>query len=573
MRALPVLAGALVLLSACREEPEPVSVSVDAVTSADPCSTVILSAATTGADVAVTWSVDTLLALDVDGSTASFVAPAANRPRTVRVTATAEGPDGVATESVSVDVPAAERPAGWLPGATPGCGPFSDGVASGDPTTSSVLLWTRIESELSVDWVVARDPLLADVVASGTTSADPERDWTVHVEATGLPAGTRLWYRFTAGSDGSPLGRTRTAPEGVVESFTFAGMSCSSVFSGFFNAYQALADEDVDLVVHVGDYVYDTVDSDETERVTDPLPEVPTNLSEWRQRFRLYLSDPDFRRARAAHPWVVLWDNHDSDAAPDEAGEGTRQAFREYVPMALPDPADPTVVHRSLRWGDLVDLLIVDAHTRIEPEHILGAAQWTWLQEELASSTATWRLLGTQKLVSAFGDPSGGFVGQATDWDDWPQARTDLFAALGAHDGNLILSGDLHFAIAMDLVPAPLDEGTPYDPTTGEGAVGVELLASGITRGNFDESICGGLCDDEGVALIEGIADLILNANPHQTYLEPIEQGYGVVRVTPDRAEAVLRYFPIRWITDESITSEPLVTERAANRWSRDASR
>ncbi len=323
----------------------------------------------------------------------------------------------------------------------------------------------------------------------------------------------------------------------------------------------------LDVSLHVGDYVYDSVDAQEDLRLTDPPPIDPNDLPQWRERFQLYLTDPDLRAARAAHPWVALWDNHDSDTGSEE-GQGTRQAFREYVPMRLPDPADPTRVHRALRWGDLVDLFVVDAYTRKAPEHILGAEQWQWLREGIEGSTAAWRVLGTQKLVTAFGDPSGGFVGDATDWDDWPEARADLFAALAAKGDNLVLSGDLHFTIAADLATDPVDPDAPYDPGSSSSA-GVELLAAGITRGNFDETICGGPCDDAGAALIENIRARIYEENPHHAFVELVEHGYGRVTITPERATATMRFFPIRFPTDDELPGQSLVVERGANRWTR----
>lgn len=550
-------------------EPEAVSITLGANRDGAACEPTSITPTVTGEGVGITWSIEGIpTALERAGDGVVLVPPTANRARGYVVTATATDAGGAsASASVRVDVPATPPGPGMAPGTVSGCGPFPQGVASGDPSSDGVVLWTRTAETGPLRWVVASDALLDDVVAEGTATADPERDMTIHVEVSGLPAGGTYYYRFfTESGEGSPLGRTKTAPSTGGESFTFAGASCSSLFSGWFNGYHHLAADDVDVVLHVGDYVYDFVDAEEDVRLTDPPPIDPSTLPEWRERFAHYLDDPDFRDARAAHPWVNLWDNHDSDTG---TPQGTRQAFREYVPMRQPDASDPNVIHRALRWGDLVDLYVMDAYTMQSADEILGAEQWAWLSAELAASEAAWRVLGTQKLVTTFGDPSGGFVGQATDWDDWPASRTALFAALGAKGDNIILSGDLHFTIAADLVADPLNEQSPYDPTTGAGSVGVELLASGVTRGNFDETICSGPCDDDGNALIENIRGLIHEANPHHRFLELIQHGYGRVTVTPERAEATMRYFPIRWPTDEELPGETLVVERGANRWTR----
>src|SRR5262249_11340909 len=162
--------------------------------------------------------------------------------------------------------------------------------------------------------------------------------------------------------------------------------------------YRAIARrDDLDLVIHLGDYLYDFVDPDEKVRVPVPFPVEPNDVPSWRARHAYYTLDPDLRAARARHPWFVIWDNHDMNQNAPPAFDGGLQAFREWVPMRQPDPARPDVAYRTLRWGDLVDVIMTDTLIHrgeggtvpgtSEPS-MLGATQWAWLSQELASSTA-----------------------------------------------------------------------------------------------------------------------------------------------------------------------------------------
>ncbi|MFW5659219.1 MAG: alkaline phosphatase D family protein, partial [Bacteroidota bacterium] len=189
--------------------------------------------------------------------------------------------------------------------------PFVRGVASGDPTPEAVIIWTHIEvdsasfgSSFDVDWAVATDSAMTNVVQNGTFATDSSRDFTVKIDVQGLQADTRYWYQFTQGGNTSAVGRTHTAPVGQVDALSFAVASCSSVFSGWFNAYRHIGrSEEIDLVVHVGDYIYEFVDDNEQIRVPEPMQERPENLRDWRWFHNYYHLDPDFRLALQRHPW------------------------------------------------------------------------------------------------------------------------------------------------------------------------------------------------------------------------------------------------------------------------------
>ena len=464
------------------------------------------------------------------------------------------------------------------------CAPFSSGVASGDPTTDSVVLWTRLDPPMSaapaqVRWQVALDPTFGRLVVEGEATAAADRDYTVQVSVSALPPGETLYYRFTT-LDGahSRLGRTRTLPTATPERARLAVTSCSSLFSGFFNAYARLAERnDLDLVIHLGDYIYDFVDEDEQVRVPPDESADPNTLSAWRARHRLYLRDPDLRAARAAHPWLVMWDNHDVDAGDGGDPRDPIQAFREYVPMVAPVPEDPRVSYRGVRFGDLVDIALMDVllhrtpAMQTAPPDLLGAAQWAWLEARLAGPPAAWRVLGSQKLMTTLAYPAIGLP-TASDWDDHPASRTRLLTRLAALGDNVVLSGDLHFTIANDLVDAPLSAEARYDPASGEGSVGVELLASGVSRGNVDETACMGACGPGSEALFENIRGLVASMNPHNRFLDLTQHGYGVVDITAERVVAELWYSRVRAADAQETLGATLVTRRGEHRWVRDPS-
>ena len=219
--------------------------------------------------------------------------------------------------SYDVSVLPTAPPSGYPEGMAAGCVPFAHGVASGDPTSDRVLLWTRVtaDADLAVQWEVATDAAFDTIVAQGEVTATAASDHTVQVEASGLDPATTYYYRFVADGSRSEVGRTRTAPGPGTDAVRLAVVSCSSIYSGFFNAYRRIAERDeLDLLVHVGDYIYDFPDEDELIRIPDPFPESPNDLASWRATHAYHLTDPDLRAARAAHPWIMLWDNHDVDA-------------------------------------------------------------------------------------------------------------------------------------------------------------------------------------------------------------------------------------------------------------------
>jgi alkaline phosphatase D len=459
--------------------------------------------------------------------------------------------------------------------------PFLHGVASGDPTPESVLLWTRLTTAQSADsvfWELALDTVFSQIVRQGWVEAQEQNDWTIILDAGGLQANTWYWYRFSTRSGvRSRVGRTRTAPMPTDTSeIRLAVASCSSIYSGYFNAYARIAERnDLNAVVHLGDYLYDFVDENEKVRVPVPYPQSPKTLAEWRARHAYYAFDPDFRAARAAYPWIVLWDNHDLEIATPTQRQESVQAFREWVPIRNRPAASPEQIWRSLRFGAHLDLYIIDIYLfrgpktePVETRTLLGTEQRQWLDAELAASKTTWRIIGNQKMVSGWyakGLPSfvprEGDVFDKNSWDGFIGERASLFNHLVANTpgNNMFISGDAHISLAADLAFDPLDP-EKYDMVTGAGAIGTEFLPTSVTRGNFDEQY-------GSVALANIGAQLSANVNPHHRYFDVVRHGYGQLRITADSIEASFRYSPILELADSDTVGERIVMYTGENKW------
>jgi alkaline phosphatase D len=277
---------------------------------------------------------------------------------------------------------------------------FPQGVASGDPAPDSVLLWTRVEATgaVGVRWEVASDEGFADVVASGETTTDGDRDHTVRVEVGGLSPGTHYWYRFFAEQVASPVGRTRTAPAPDADvPVRIALASCQDFGGRWFHAWRAALAYDVDLVLFIGDYIYETIGHLGVEPPADRRVELPDGLAlddplkgtlgaetleDYRALYRQYRSDPDLRAIHASVPFVTIWDDHEfandcwqdhatdfDDRRGDEQSTARRraatQAWYEHHPIRRPFDAaagfpDDLSVQRALRWGRHAELILLD---------------------------------------------------------------------------------------------------------------------------------------------------------------------------------------------------------------------
>ncbi len=459
-------------------------------------------------------------------------------------------------------------------------GPFRHGIASGDPLTDRVVLWTRVTTDGSqpvpVEWLIARDEQLRDVVGSGTAEALAEHDWTVHVDADGLEPAAFYWYRFRAGGADSQLARTRTLPERT-DHLRFVMVSCAKFNAGFFNAYTRIAErDDLDFLLHLGDYIYEasnTPPASQTPgadigRPFDPLNECVT-LDDYRRRYNQYHRDPDVQTLHAAHPVIATLDDHEfADGAwregatehkADEYGpwaERKVNAFRvrwEWLPARLPDPADPERVFRTVHLGGLADLFLIDTRTRRDepiPEPAmsdpartaLGPEQREWLLHDLDRSTATWRLLANPsvmgqtwvphlpsdirpalKKVKLLADDEQG--PDFDQWDGYPAERDRLLEHFDRFDNLVVLSGDVHVSLAIEL------HRDPFDHT--EEPIAVEFVTPSITSQNLDDKM-GWKRRTESVP----IEARVLESLPHWHWCDLDSHGYVVVDITPELLRA-----------------------------------
>ncbi|GIF08125.1 alkaline phosphatase D family protein [Actinoplanes siamensis] len=461
---------------------------------------------------------------------------------------------------------------------------FQHGVASGDPLPGGILLWTRVtptpESapasglgpQVDVTWQIATDAGFATVVRSGTVGTGPARDHTVKVDVTGLTPATTYWYRFGLNGAWSPTGRTMTAPAATdaVTRLRAGVVSCANWEAGFFAAYRHLAERgDLNLVVHLGDYIYEygTGEFDAAGKVVRKVaPEHETvSLADYRTRHALYKTDPDLKALHASVPWIITWDDHEvandmwSGGAENHtpATEGAfparvaaaRQAYSEWMPVRL---AEDGHIYRRLRYGDLFELSMLDLRTYrseqatgaaadSEDRTIAGAAQLSWLTEGLVNSTAIWKIVGNPVMISRLdvlalpawllgplgaliGVPQNGVVLNADQWDGYNADRERLVDTLRAHRTQdvVFLTGDIHTSWANELTTK--DTGAA-DPAAAE------FVVPSLTSDNIDDFLGTG----PGGPLSLLAASLIKATNPHVKWVETDGHGFGVLEVTRSR--------------------------------------
>lgn len=435
-------------------------------------------------------------------------------------------------------------------------GVFIHGVASGDPLPTAVILWTRASpprtnppESLSVAWEVATDLAFTQVVATGTFITRADRDWTVKVDATGLTAGTTYYYRFATLGEGSPVGRTRTAPSGATSRLRFAVVSCSNRAFGWFHAYRKVARRaDLDAVIHLGDYIYEYGDGEYGgARRLDPPTEI-RSLDDYRRRYRCYRRDPDLRAMHQQHPVISVWDDHEfadntwQNGSPkhDPATEGAwrdrrraaEQAYAEWMPIR--EQMDGRIF-RALRYGDLMDLVMLD--TRVwgrdeqgtwgspvldEPaRQLLGMEQENFLRAQLTASTARWRVLGQQVMLST--PPT--VLPNSDGWEGYRGARERFFSILRKMTVRdvVVLTGDIHSSWAIDLTDAPRDPAR-FDPETGVGTLGVEFITPAVTSPGFP-------------TVVASAAERSLRTERHIKWANLSQRGYTVLDVTPERVQ------------------------------------
>ena len=339
----------------------------------------------------------------------------------------------------------------------PAAAHFTHGIASGDPLADRVILWTRVlpgsgnAEAVPCTWQVAADDSFDTVVASGEAIARAERDYTVKVDAAGLAPGTSYCYRFIANGVISPVGCTRTLPVGAVSEFKMAVASCSNYPQGFFHAYRDIAEADLDVVLHLGDYLYEypvgeyvnPVAENQFGRKVEPEHEILV-LEDYRMRHGLYRTDPDLQAAHAAHPWITVWDDHEmmndtwrAGAENHDEGEGdffkrihaARQAYHEWMPIRTGAEGDQGVIYRAFQIGDLADLLMLDTRL-VGRDEQLDYAKGI---EQAGSVEAFIKRRSLQPRAANAGRRTRGLVAASTATQQSPRRYLAGAGAAGAH--------------------------------------------------------------------------------------------------------------------------------------------
>ena len=444
--------------------------------------------------------------------------------------------------------------------------PFKLGVASGEPTPDGIVLWTRLapdplnggglgEASYRVRFEVASDPDFRRIVQRGHTRVGPEEAHTVHAEVRGLKPARDYWYRFESKKEISPVGRLRTAPKygKVADRLDFAYVSCQNYTWGLYSAFDDLAkQEDVELVVHLGDYIYEGPGLIPGPRVHAPAGTLMT-LADYRTRHAQHKTDLSLQAAHQAFPWVMTWDDHefwnnyaDLDLDPNEPIETVAQrraaaylAYWEHSP--LPRSRKPVgqdmPMYRRSTWGDLALFHVLDTRQHrsdqivncnpaqrlptgycpavMDPERaILGAEQREWLFEGLGNSTARWNVLANQVRFAPLDETASLEVRSfgIDNWDGYVADRQRVLDFMKEHTpaNPIVITGDAHVHSVRNVPPS--FENFEGDP------VATEFMGTSIST-NGDPNPVVNLVSDAN--------------NPHRLF-QNNQRGYVTVEVTPD---------------------------------------
>ncbi|MER5752350.1 alkaline phosphatase D family protein [Streptomyces sp. NPDC002088] len=441
---------------------------------------------------------------------------------------------------------------------------FKLGVASGDPLPTAIVLWTRVvpanqgssgilAPTVAVSWELASDSGFTKIVKSGTATASSSLGYSVHVDVTGLTPATEYWYRFKALGRTSITGRTRTAPAAgsTPENLRIALASCQNWQHGYFTPYQDMREQKPDLVLFVGDYIYESSAYSYRVRRHEGTG-APVTLAQYRARHEQYNTDPDLQAMRAAAPFVVVFDDHEveqdwaGDVANDPVAWPTAkflarraaafQAFYEHMPIrAAQKPSGPDVLmYRALDFGTLARLHVLDTRQYRDDQAttpdgaletgrvIMGDTQRNWLVNSMRTSGARWNLVASQVMMAE----TDFLAGEGTEWsydawDGYQKERAALLAEFQDIRNPVVLSGDRHRTIVSDL---KLDFADVDSAVVGAEFVGTSISSNG---------------DEDLVAFAAEWAPKLAD-NPHWKIIDA-RRGYLLFDISADGIDAQLR--------------------------------
>lgn len=442
---------------------------------------------------------------------------------------------------------------------------FPLGVASGDPDSTGVVLWTRLapdplhggglEAELApVSWQVATDPAMSRVIARGRVLAQAREGHAVRVRVRDLRPDRWYYYQFEHRGVKSRIGRTRTFPVATAlpSRMRFALVSCQDYQAGYYAAYGDIAHQDLDFVVHVGDYIYEYAGRATVPSARRHVGPETTTVADYRNRYAQYRLDAQLQAAHAAFPFIVTFDDHEVDndyaalvpeddqtaAAFFERRRNAYQVYRETMPLAVAAPTGGSLrLHRALSFGRLAELMVLDTRQYrsdqpcdgglqvlqqcpaiLDPDaSLLGVAQEQWLFSRLRASRATWNVLAQQVMMMKW--DLGALTGQPVNyfnvdaWDGYQVQRDRVlrFLAESRVSNPVVLTGDIHSSWAADL-RAGFDR--PDAPI-----VGAEFVCSSIASAFGDN--------------LDPLVRATLPANPHIRHFDGLHRGYALCTVTP----------------------------------------
>jgi alkaline phosphatase D len=396
--------------------------------------------------------------------------------------------------------------------------PFAASVASGDPTRNGVVLWTRLipdpagerdwqRAAVTVNWEIASDERMQNVVRRGIVDATPALGHSVHVDATGLDSNRWYWYRFRVGSTESPIGRTRTAPANPTDRIRFAFASCQQYQAGYYTAYKAMVREDIDLVVFLGDYIYEGAGGTGPRRI----PEEAKTLEGYRNRYATYRSDENLREAHRLFPWIITWDDH--EVQNNYAGDvpavvqpredflvrraAAYQAHYEWLPMprtSMPKGPDAQI-YRSLPFGPLANFIVLDGRQYrsdqpcgdgikapcsefLSERTMLGQQQERWVDQQLRASRSQWNILANQTRMAVVDQGRDAETYSMDVWGAYDTARRRMIASLqntGARN-PVVITGDIHTNWVCDL---KMDYKAEKSPVVATELVGTSISSGG----------------------------------------------------------------------------------------------
>lgn len=436
--------------------------------------------------------------------------------------------------------------------------PFYHGVASGDPTSSSVMIWTRVTpdsgslSEVKIYWQVATDLAFTNVIDHGFAYATEDQDFTFKRDVCGLQANTYYYYMFRALGKNSIIGRTKTAPAGDNDSVRFAVVSCSNYEHGYFHAYKEIANRnDCDGVIHLGDYIYEYevggFSAGLSDRMNEPTNEILT-LEDYRTRHSHYKLDADLKRLHQLQPFITVWDDHETanDSYRDGAENhdtGTEgpwnsrkhngvEAYNEWMPLRKPDITDSIRIWRKLSYGKLLDLIAIDsrlydrdlqslADRNVSTRKLLGTLQKNWLKTQLLDTMSRYKIICNQVMfapLEVFGIPVN-----ADQWDGYNADRQDLEDHIRTNNlkNVVILTGDIHTSWAND-VPGP-----GYNSSTGANSLCTEFVTTSVTSSNFSLPVP---------------ESIIRTLNPHMKYVRLTDHGYSILDINKSNVQTDYYY-------------------------------